>query len=220
MRYDRADATTTAIATLPDPATSPGPATPVQVGEQIALYTTRYDLATDAITAALLTYTADGEALAAVDLPYALDVGDYVLDMFPVTVTGTAYVGLVYATGGWELRDPVTGSAQQPLAPPAWFSPLDPAESLALSGTPYIDETYGVLYRWTLGGATLPYDGWPEGIALAPNGRSVAYVGVDGVYLGRGQPSRIPGTEAAGASYAALAWAPTALRAQFAVGGG
>ena len=214
MLHDLTSGTTTALAALPDPAIGPGPASVLWVGGRIAAWMTFNDPAADALAEALLTFSAGGLSLAQVTLPRAVDGADFVVGIYPVRADEVDYAGLAYASGRWELASPETGAVQTPRAAPTWGGP-----SAELTGIPYEDPLYGVLYRWALDGEPLPYEGWPDGIALAPGGDGLAYIGAEGIYRWRdGEADLIPETGRAGQTYAALAWSPPLLTARIGVG--
>jgi len=210
VMHDLTSDSTTVIANLPEPAGIPGPATVRWVGSSIAILTSLYDAASDEITDATQAYSLDGTQTIDMRLT-GNDANDFAIDIFEVMQSGQAYIGISYISGYWQLIDPLTGVEQQMNILPEIFGLQAPDDSNALQFFPYLS-TDGTqrLYDWSLVSPfqpiNLPYNGFVSGITLSPDGQSVAYLDLDGVYIWPGQ--LIEGSENA----AAVVWGPTGLR--------
>jgi hypothetical protein len=176
-----------------------------------------------------LTFTVTGSPLADVRLSYTIGGNDYVIDMYPVTQRLQPYVGILYASGSWQLIDPLTGLTQILSTPPEQYSLLapNPDNSAFLQFWPDTVNEERIL-SWLFvsppaqAADMLPFRDSPSAITLSPAGDAAAYIGTDALYIWRnGQAQRITGTENAVQSASALSWAPMGMRAPaFDQGGG
>ncbi len=210
VMHDLTTNSTTIIADLPEPAGIPGPATVRWVGSWITILTSLYDATADTITDATQAYSTTGTRSINVHLTGS-DDNDFVTDISEVMQAGQAYIGISYISGFWQLIDPQTGADQQINVLPELYGLLAPNDSLSLQFFPYLS-TDGTqrIYDWSLitpfQPVNLPYNGFVSGIALSPDGQSIAYLGENGVQIWQGQV--IAGSENA----AAIAWGPVSLR--------
>jgi hypothetical protein len=210
VMHDLTTDSTTVIANLPEPAGIPGPAIVRWVGSWIAILTSLYDANTDVIIEVARTYSTGGALSIEVWLTGS-DANDIVIDMFEVMKAGQSYIGISYLSGFWRLIDPQTGVEQPIEVLPEVYALLAPQDSIALQFFPYLsaDGTQR-LYDWSLVSPfqpiSLPYNGFVAGIALSPDGQSVAYLSEDGVAIWQGQV--IEDSERA----ASVTWGPFGLR--------
>jgi WD40-like Beta Propeller Repeat len=210
VMHDLTTNSTTVIANLPEPAGILGPAIVRWVGSWITILTSLYDATADVITDTTQAYSTTGTRSIDVHLTGS-DANDFVLDIFEVMQAGQAYIGISYVSGFWQLIDPQTGAEQPMDVLPELYGLQAPADAPTLQFFPYLsaDGTQRI-YDWSLVSpfqpVNLPYSGFISGIALSPDGQSVAYLGENGIEIWQEQ------VIAESENAAAVVWGPVGLR--------
>lgn len=136
-----------------------------------------------------------------------------------INANGQEFFGVTYGSGKAYLFNATTGEQSPMPGVPEWYSTSANANSVTAYPSASLDSTNNLTRQWTAvypdrtQEQALPFEGTTNSLAIAPDGRALAYI-ADAVYVwANGSTTQVPGTEGIGSSWdVGVVWGPNSWR--------